>query len=230
MDVARFIQIYIVQGIIGIIYLFISMKILKRNKVNLNYILCGFYISISIGTILNIIYASVFNEVVVHLLHFITYFFFCFGQIFLLIFILILTKSNKLITLRTQLILIITFGILLLGLWFIPNGIIIDRTTDWKPVWSWEFLFYSYFICTIFTFIPSIYYSWKIYFKLQSRELRKKWIFFIIGLVSYYFLYYGTSLSNTLNNPEFRFIWSIISLFTIPTIYLIYYGVGRELD
>jgi len=229
MDTARFIQIYIVQGLIGLFYIFMSFIILRRDKKNLHLVLCGFYISVGVGVIINIIYASIFDVPTVHLLHFITYFLFCFSQVFLLIFVLILTKSKNVITLKIQLILISTFAFLLTGLWFIPNGITINESTNWKPVWSWEFLLYSYIVCTIFTFGPLLYYSGKIYFKLETRELKKKWISFLIGLISYFFVYYGTSLSNMLNDPIFRFIWSIISLFAIPTSYLIYYGVGREL-
>jgi hypothetical protein len=80
----------------------------------------------------------------------------------------------------------------------------------------------------LFTFVPLIYYSTRVYFKLESAELKKKWIYFLIGIVSYYFIYYGTSLSNTLNDSTFRMIWSILSLIAIPTSYLIYYGVGRN--
>jgi len=229
MDAARFIQIYIVQGLIGLFYLYMSYIILRRDKKNLNLALCGFYVCVGLGVIINIIYASVFDEPLVRLLHFLTYFLFCFCQVFLLIFVLILTKSKNVITVRTQLILLISFGVLLSGLWFIPNGITINETTNWKPVWSWEFLIYSYIVCTLFTFGPLIYYSGRIYFKLEPMELRKKWIFFIIGTISYYFVYYGTSLSNTLNDSIFRLIWSIISLIAIPTTYLIYYGVAREL-
>ncbi len=229
MDAARFIQIYIVQGLVGLFYFYMSYIILRRDKKNLHLALCGFYVCVGVGVIINIIYASVFNEALVHLLHFLTYFLFCFCQVFLLIFVLILSKSKNVITVRIQLILIISFGVLLSGLWFIPNGITINETTNWKPVWSWEFLIYSYIVCSLFTFGPLIYYSGRIYFKLESMELRKKWIFFIIGIISYYFVYYGTSLSNTLNDSPFRLIWSIISLIAIPISYLIYHGVGREL-
>ncbi|MFX1338761.1 MAG: hypothetical protein ACFFDK_09140 [Promethearchaeota archaeon] len=229
MDVARFIQIYIVQGLIGLFYLYMSYVILRRDKKNLHLALCGFYVCVGLGVIINIIYASFFDEALVYLLHFLTYFLLCFCQVFLLIFVLILTKSKNIINLKVQLVLIITFGILLCGLWFIPNGITINETTNWKPVWSREFLIYSYAVCTLFTFGPLIYYSTKIYLKLESLYLKRKWLFFIIGLLSYYFLYYGTSLSNSLNDSGFRLIWSIISLFVIPSTYLIYYGVGREL-
>jgi hypothetical protein len=229
MEIPRIIQIYIVQGLIGLFYFYVAFKVLRRDVKNLHLILSGFYISVGIGVIINMIYASIFNTSIVYLLHFITYYLACYGQVFMLIFILILSKSEKIITIKIQLMLIVSFGILFFGLWFIPGGIQINETTNWLPVWSWEFLIYSYIICTFFTFIPTIYYSRSIYIKLENKKLKQKWMFFVVGLFSYYILYYGTSLSNTLNNPVSRLIWSIISLFLIPLSYLIYYGVGRQL-
>ncbi|NVM38469.1 MAG: hypothetical protein HWN81_22955 [Candidatus Lokiarchaeota archaeon] len=52
----------------------------------------------------------------------------------------------------------------------------------------------------------------------------------MIGIFAYFFLYYGTSFSNTLNIDNFRFIWSLISLPTLISLYLIYHGVGRQLE
>jgi hypothetical protein len=126
--------------------------------------------------------------------------------------------------------LIFIYCIALLGLLVFPNGIIIDESTNWKPNWNWGFLIYSLIICSSFAIFPTSYYSIKIYGKLGNLQLRRKWKFFLIGIFAYFFLYYGTSFSNTINNDGFRLIWSIISLPTLLALYLIYYGVGRQLD
>ncbi|TFG08875.1 MAG: hypothetical protein EU539_01015 [Promethearchaeota archaeon] len=229
MDSARFVQIYIVQGIVGIFFLLMAIKILRRDKEKLHLTLSLFYVSVGAGVMLNIIYASIFDESIVPLLHFLTYFFLCFGQIFLLIFVLIINKSENVITPKVQLFLVLSFSILFWGLWFIPEGIVINETTNWKPVWTWEFLIYTYVLCTSYTFIPTLIYSFRIYSSLETKILKKKWLYFISGLLAYYFAYYGTSFSNALNDPNFRFLWSIISLFAIPFVFLLYHGVGREL-
>lgn len=230
MDFARFIQIYIVQGLFALFFLYMAYIVLKRGRKALNLYLSSFYLSVTIGGVINMIYANIFNETIVFILHFLTYFLFCFSMIFILNFVLILIKPAKQITLKIQLLILIIFGILILGLLFIPNGIRINAGTNWKPDWNWYFLIYSVIICTSIIIIPTIYYSIKIYIKFESDYLKRKWKYFLVGISAYFFLYYGTSFSNTLNDDTFRFIWSLISLPTLISLYLIYYGVGRQLE
>ncbi len=229
MDIARFIQVFLVQGLIGLFYLFIAYRILKRESKGLNLILSGAYLSVAFGVFINVIYAFILVESVVHILHFLTYYLICLSLIFLLIFVLIVEKSDKVITPKIQLVLIITFGVLLLGLWFIPNGMIINASTDWKPEWSWPFLTYSFIVCSSIAIVPTTYYSIKIYLKFEYKELKKKWKYFLVGIFAYFFLYYGTSISNTLADPTFRLIWSLASLPALISLYFVYYGVAKQL-
>ncbi|MFW9971139.1 MAG: hypothetical protein ACFFDF_13170 [Candidatus Odinarchaeota archaeon] len=176
------------------------------------------------------IYANIFDETIVYVMHFLTYYIFCFSMVFLLSFVIILMKPVKKFTIKYQSAMLIIFGLLLLGLVFIPNGIIINASTNWKPSWSWLFFTYSVTLCSSLIILPTIYYSIKIYIKFEGDFLKKKWKYFLIGMCAYFFLYYGTTLSNTLNEDSFRFIWSLISLPTLISLYLIYYGVGRQLE
>jgi len=230
MDIARFLQIYIIQGSFALFFLYMAYLVLKRGKKRANLYLSGFYLSTTIGVIINIIYANIFEETIVYILHFATYYVLCFSLAFLLIFVLILLKPHNKINKRIQFLFLFLFGLILLGLLFIQSGIIINQSTNWKPDWSWIFLIYSIIVCSGMAIFPTCYYSLKIYKKLGNIQLRKKWKYFLIGVFAYFFLYYGTSLSNTLNHDTFRLLWSIISLPTLIALYLIYYGVGRQLD
>jgi len=227
-DIARFIQVFLVQGLAGLFYLFIAYKILKREKKGLNLILSSFYLCVGFGVSINFVYTFIFVEVVVYVLHILTINLLCFSLIFLFIFVLILYKSDKVITLKIQIIFIIIFGALLLGFWFIPNGVEINQTTNWKPEWSWAFLSYNFIICSVII-APTLLFSVKLYLKFEYKELKKKWKYFLIGICAYFFLYYGTSLSNTLADPFFRFIWSILSLPFLISLYFVYYGVAKQL-
>ena len=229
MDLARFIQVFIVQGFAGFFYLFVWFKILKREARGLNLILSNFYLFVAAGVIMNIIYVNIFNETIVHILHFITYYLLCLSLVFLLIFVLVLLKSENVITIQRQIILVLVFSILMFGLWFIPNGITINASTSWKPEWSWFFFFYSITVCSAFTIGPTIYYSLKIDRSFKFKDLKRKWRYFLIGIGGYFFLYYGTSLSNTIADPTFRLIWSFLSLPCIASLYFIYYGVAKQL-
>jgi len=229
MDVARFIQIFLVQGFAGLFYLFIAYKILKRGTKGLNRILSSFYICVAFAVIINVVYAFIFVEEVVYILHVSTYYLLCFPLIFLLIFVLILLKSEEVFTPKFQLIIIIVFSILLLGLWLIPNGVTINESTNWKPDWSEIYLLYSFTVCSLFAIFPTIYLSIKLYRKFEYKELKKKLKYFLIGISGYFFLYFGTSISNTLNDPTFRLIWSLLSLPMLILLYFVYFGVAKNL-
>ena len=230
MDLARFLQIYVIQGSFAIFFFYMAIIVLKRGKKRTNLYLSSFYLLTAIGGLINIIYANLFVEDIVYILHFITYYVLCYSLIFLLIFTLILLKPVDKFNTKIQITLLILVGILLLGLLFIPNGIQINQSTNWKPNWSWSFFLYSVIVCSAILIIPTSYYSLKIYSKIENQHLKKKWKYFLIGELGYFFLFYGTTFSNTLNSDSFRFIWSIFSLPTIISLFLIYYGVGRQLE
>lgn len=230
MDFARIIQIYFVQGGVALFYLYMAYIVLKRGRKPLHIYLSSFYLSTTIGAIINMIYAIIFDPTIVYIMHFLTYYLFCFSMVFLLIFVLILVKPAKKIKFKLQLAIMIIFGVLIFGLLLFPSGIVINETTNWKPDWSWSFFIYSIVVCTSIVILPTLYYSIRIYIKFENEFLKKKWKYFLIGICTYFFIYYGTSFSNTLNNDTFRFIWSLISLPTLISLYLIYYGVGRQLE
>ena len=228
MDIPRFIQIFIVQGLIGLLYLYMAYKVLKREAKGLNLILSGFYFCGGLGVIINIVYAFIFYEIVVIVLYFLTYYVLCLSLIFLLIFVLTVAKSETMINKKIRIILILTFAMLQMVLAFIPNGITINSSTNWKPEWSEWFFWYSTILSSVFVILPTIFYSISLYNKFEHKELKKRWKYFIIGIFAYFFLYYGTSISNTLADPTFRLIWSLISLPTLISLYFIYYGVVKQ--
>jgi hypothetical protein len=207
-----------------------AIKILRRGTKRINVYLSCFYLSAGIGGLINIIYANLFQEVLVYILHFTTYYIFCFAMVFLLIFVLVLLKPESQFNFKTQMLILVIFGLLLLGLLIFPDGITINQSTDWRPSWSWSFYIYSFVLCSTAVILPTSYYSIRIYMKVDNKYLKKKWKFFQIGMYAYFFLFYGTSLSNTLNTDSFRFIWSLVSLPTLLATYLLYYGVGRQLE
>ena len=227
LDLSRFIQVFVVQGLVGLFYLYIGYKIIRRETKGINFILSNFYFFVAIGAIINIIYVNVFNETITLFLHFITYYLFCLSLIFLFIFVLILIKSDKIITVKKQFAIFTIYALLLIVLWLIPDGMRLNEVS-WKPEWSWPFFIYSIVICTSIAIGPTIYISFKIYRSFQKDILKKKWKYFLIGIFGYFFLYYGTSLSNTLADPTFRLIWSIMSLPALINIYFIYYGVAKQ--
>lgn len=230
LDTARFLTVYVVQLGMGIVYFIMGLIILKRDTKRLNKIFSSFYIISASATFVNVIYVSLTVNPLVMYLHIITVYLFCFATINLLIFNLILLKSEKVFDRQKQNIVIVIYGVLLLGLFFIPNGVTIDASTEWKPVWALSFLIYSIIIVTSFSTFPVTYYSIKVYKEIDDKELRKKWAFNIISILVYFAIFYLTSISNYLNNPTFRLVTSIAGLSLYATAYLLYYSVGRQIE
>ncbi|MFX1394652.1 MAG: hypothetical protein ACFFAH_13915 [Promethearchaeota archaeon] len=229
MDIARFITVYIVQLGMGIIYFIIGVVILKRDTKRLNQLFSTFYLLAASATILNVIYASLFINPAVKILHFITFFLFCFAIIYLLIFNLILLKSEKIFTIKKHNLIAGIYAVLLLVLILIPKGITIDESTNWRPVWSLPFLIYALIVVSSCAVIPTTYYSIQIYKKFEDDVLKKKWAYYILATFGYFAILYLSSISNFLNDPNFRLFTSIVGLLLYATAFLLYYGVGRHI-
>jgi hypothetical protein len=238
LDFIRIIQVYIAQGFIGIFFLFLAYKILKRGAHRLNKIFSLFYITSTSGLLINFIYAPLSIEgleLIVLILNFLTNYIVAFSTIFLVFFELILLKSEKVITKEKQIYIIVGYAVILAGLaifLFFPNmGVKIDSTTEWKPVWHAPFYLYMMGVLTLFTFIPVVYFGWQIYTDFEDLTLKQKWRYYMLGIVFLFGFVYGTFTANFLNIPLFRTIWAITSLFlTIIGGYLLYYGVGRQIE
>ena len=232
MDLARIIQVYVVQVIIAAFFIFLAYKILKRGKKRLNVTFSCLYIFVALGLIVNCIYAPMTDESVVLILNFVTNVFVVFGIIFLTIFNLILLYSEKVITKKKEIIIISIHGaLLLLSIVFLPSGgITINESTNWKPVFNLPFFIYLMVIITVMGVIPALFTSYKVYLEFDDNQLKKKWLFFVIGLIGLYIYTYAAFTANFLNIPTFRLILSIFGLTVVLWLYLLYYGVGRQLE
>ena len=233
MSITRIFTIYVAQGIFCVTYGFLAYKILKRDRKRLNIIFAGFYISTVIGFIVNFIYGPLTDETLVLSLNFITNFALFYSVIFLVVFDLILLKSEKVITTAKQLTILILFGIALFSMIFFVfvEGAGVEMSApDWSPHWMLPFFLYL-LIIESFAVGPALYLSFKIYKKFEDEELRKKWKLFIIGLICVIIFMYGIFVSNLLDNSTFRLIMGATGLIlAIMSGYLMYTGVGRQLE
>jgi hypothetical protein len=110
------------------------------------------------------------------------------------------------------------------------DGVRIDETTNWRPVWNLPFLLYGLgtgFFCMA---IPTIYYSIKVYNNLEVEKLEKRWRLFIAGMVFYYIIWAGISIVNFVAIEIVRTIWGGILLFSFSAIYILYYGIAKQLQ
>lgn len=232
MSMTRIITIYVAQGFMCLFFLFLAFRILKRDRKRLNVIFSGFYLSPAIGFIINFIYAPLTDESIVLMLNFLTNFFIFYSSIFIVVFNLILLKSEKAITSRKQLIILIVYGVALfsmIGFLFYP-GYGVTFNANWSPIWSVPFFLYVVAIESIAVF-SALYLSFQIYKKFEDELIKKKWKFFIFGLCSIIIFMYGIFISNTLNIDTFRTIIGVVGLvLALVGAYMMYYGVGRQIE
>jgi hypothetical protein len=226
---SRIIQVYIGFGSIAAFFTFLGYKTLRQEKKRLIITFSLFYFVAALGIFLNLIYAPLSDPDIVEILHYITIYFVILAPIFLTVFCLIYLKGEDIFTTSKQLAVIIIYGVLDFLIIFIPEGVEINADTGWYPHWSWFLFIYVISLLSVMSIIPSVYYSLKIYKKLEDERLKKKWKFFIIGIIELYGVLVGTFFTNTLNDPTFRIIWAPISLLlSITGSYFMYYGVAKK--
>jgi hypothetical protein len=231
----RIITVYIAQGVIFLVFLYLAIRILLRDRKRLNVIFAGLYISPAIGLLINFIYAPMTDEFIVLILNFFTNFGLFYAPIFIVVFDLILLKSEKVISTSKQLIILFIYGIAMFSmvfLLFIPGfGVTINSGTNWSPVWSLPFFLYVVFVETIGALIPSLYFSFQIYKKFEDEVLKRKWRFFIFGFIALMTFMYAIFISNFLGDPTIRLIIGVMGLIlAILGGFLMYFGVGKQIE
>ena len=231
----RILTIYIAQGLACFVFLFLAYKILKRDRKRLNVIFSMFYLFPVFGLFMNFIYGPMTDEFLVSIFNFLTNFGIFYSPIFIVVFELMLLKSEKVISTKKQLLIIIIYGIALFGMLFflfVPGfGVTINQSTGWSPVWSPPFFIYVISVVTIGATLPALYFSFQIFKKFEDEVLKKRWKFFILGFCAFVFFLYGIFISNVLNNPTFRIV--IVGAGLILDLigaYLMYFGVGRQIE
>jgi len=229
----RAITVYGAQGILFAFLLFLAYKILKRDRKRLNIILSLFYLFVVIGVLINFVYAPIEDDTIVRILNFVTNFFIFGASIFLVVFELILLKSEKFITLPKQLLIILIYGVAMfcMILFVFVDGWGVSLNATWGPVWSIPFFIYVVLVVTLGSVIPTLYFALQISKKFEDEILRKRWKFFIIGVCALFAFMYGIFISNMLDISIVRTAMGALGLIlAITGGYLIYYGVGKSIE
>jgi len=215
------------HSFILIIYSYLAFKILKRNFNRSSLILSAYYILPGLSFLLNLIYLPLSTTIAGYIIYFILAFLMLFGQIFIVIFIINLLYIDVNFWLKRQNLIISAYAIINLLVLIIPGLITFNEGV---PAYSWGFLTFIYIIFTLGTVIPTITFSIKLFNTFKDRTLKRKFKFFIIGVIGMCFAFYGLMLYNTWSDLIFRTIWSFLVFFiVIPSVLLIYYGIGQNL-
>lgn len=229
----RVLTIYVAQGLVFVVFLYLAYRILKRDRKRLNLIFSGFYIFASLGILFNFIYGPIAIIQVVLILNFMTNFCTFFAPIFFVVFNLILLKSEKIINTTKQFAILLGFGVYMFSMIFfvLTPGWGVTFNTDWAPVWYLPFFLYVVIGETVFAIVPILYLSFQVYDKFEDEKLKKKWKFFILGICALIIFMYGIFISNFLNIAIVRTMLGILGIIlAIIGGYLMYNGVGKQLE
>ena len=232
-ELIRLLIVFIPQLILASIFLYIAIKLLKRNRIRPIVTLSMFYIFSATGLIFNAIFLliAVFipeNALLMVSLYFLSFYPILFSPIFIFTFIITLLKLDDVFTLKKQSLMVLIYGLITFFVFFTPDGI--RFTEEWRPIFSWTLLAIVFIVYSVFIVIPTIIYSRRLLKTFQDKVLKKKLLTFIIGVIGMLFSVYGATLYITWQDPLFRAIWSVATvLIIIPSALFIYYGIGREL-
>ncbi|MFX1445628.1 MAG: hypothetical protein ACFFHV_19605 [Promethearchaeota archaeon] len=236
LSIWRFIHIYILFVSIFAFFIFISYNILKRDIRNrLNQVLSLFHICLALGLFITFIYASLSDpslEPLATQLHLVTIYFTTVSTGFLLLFIILLYKSEyRINSLKNQLLFMAIYFIISLGFFMIPNGAIVPIKPDGTqlyPVWTLSFFLFYFCIITT-TLILSLIISKKICDEFKVEILVKKMKLFVFGICCIYYMGFAVGLTNYLNIPLLRNILTLTQAIPILGVILIYFSIGRTL-
>lgn len=237
-------MIYVVQGILVIFFAILAYQILKRRRQRINLIFSGFFLSMIIGFIFNMSYAVISPEYeqLVIFLHILSWFFVSFGTVFLLIVHMIILESTLIYSKKRQNRYILLYGSLLfLGMLIqilIPSPFVGINLTSGRPGWTLSFFIYVIVITSGFSIIPIITTLFKIYHTFESKALRKRWFYYLIGSLGLIiFNLYPIQILNLLTGivphleglDTMRLIIAVSALSVILWGLLMYYGMGPKL-
>jgi len=184
----------------------------------------------------NFIYASFSDpslEPAAVLLHIFSMYLITIALAILLLFNLTLYNTeNSFTKTRNQILFLFLYSIISLLMFFIPNGIKINISSDGiqsYPVWSFTF-FLFYLIIFIPLMIYSLNISLKIYKKFKSKRLAKRMRLFILGKLCFYYIGIMVCFTNFLNYDLLRIIFTLTGFVAIIGVFLIYFSVGKSLN
>ena len=233
-DIIRIIIIFIPQLVLAGLFLFLAIKLLRRNRQRPTVTLCMLYIISAAGLIFNAMHVILAafqpeNEFLLLTIYFLTFFPMLLSPVFILTFMLSLLRLGDVFTIRKQLLITSIYGLIIGIIFFTPNGISFSEDLS-RPIFSWGFLILVYAALTVFILSPTMWYSRRLIKMFKDKILKKKLRTFLIGVFGMLLSIYGTVLYITWQDSFFSTLWSILTTFIIiPSALFIYYGIGRNL-
>jgi len=233
-----------IQTIMAIVFIYLGYLIFKRDKKRLNVIFSLFYFFGFIATVFNWTYAFLnphLNDIAysaVLYLNYITNFFYFTSLGFLLVFSLIVYKSEKIFDTKKQILYLVAYigglgGLMFLFIHIPGMGVEFHKLGSSSPYWTLPFFLLVFLALTIGSIGPCVYILYKTSKQFDDQELKKKYRYFFIGFIEISAFAYLIAFANFLKDvsPLFPTIALLLgAIFVITGAYLLYIGVGKQIS
>ena len=235
-------QVYLIYGLIFIMFSYFAIKALIRKRNRTSITLALIFIIPALGILTNIVYRTIDNYEFNLIGNKITIALSCLGLINIYFFEELVSKSQVSFSLRKQVIIFAVYAALLSVLFFIPNGVDFEyggtlgiegynsRDVDdlGVPVWSTAFFLYGLIISQTLI-IWLIYITVKQYKEFgKDSKFGRKYIQTLIGMILMDIVIVGSFVFNWLNSPAGRTLNLILGIFIFPAGFLLYLGLKQE--
>lgn len=243
LDTTRILTI-VIQTIMAIVFFYLGYLIVKRDKKRLNIYFSSFYFFAFIATVFNWTYAFLnphLNDLALYTvlyLNYITNFFYFTSLGFLLVFSLIIYKSEKIFDTTKQILYLVAYvgglGILMFLFIHIPGlGVEFLKPNSSSPYWTLPFFLLVFLALTLGSIGPCTYILYKTFKQFDDPELKKKYRYFSIGFIEISAFAYLIAIANYLKavSSIFPTIALLLgAIFVITGAYLLYIGVGKQIS
>lgn len=232
-------QIYILYPILITMIIFLGVRVLQRKRANINLVFSLFFLITGVSLIFNLIY--MINDGTTYLIPDAQYVWWnnainvavsC-SWIFLYCFVMIVKKSEVEFTPKKQLAHIALYVALMCVLFVIPDGVqptTYDLTAgvSRRPLWSAVYALYGIALVSVVA-IASIVQTIIVYRNFEDQTVKKKFLYIIAGLVLLYIMHTGNYVANAeFFGPGYRDIQTYVTILIIPSVILLYLGMGKK--
>lgn len=235
-------QVYLIYGLIFVMFSYFAIKALVRKRNRISITLALVFIIPALGILTNILYRTIDTYEFNLIGNKITIVLSCLGLINIYFFVELVSKSQVSFSLRKQLIIFTIYAVLLSVLFFIPNGVVFeyesglgiqgynlrDSNDLGVPVWSLAFFLYGLILSQVLIF-------WLIYITVkQYKEFGKdskfgrKYIHTLIGMILMDIVIVGSFVFNYINIPIGRTINLVAGICIFPAAILLHLGLRQE--
>ena len=236
-------QVFLIYGVIFILFTFLGIKALIRKRTRVSITLSLVFLIPALGILANILYRAIDSYEFNLIGNVITITLSCLGLINIYFFMAIISDSQMGFSLGKQVGIFVIYAALLSVLFFIPKGVEFEyngvpgiegfnaRSLDpldlGVPVWSTPFFLYGLILSQLVVGILIVTVA-KQYRQFGGNIYGKKYIRTILGMILMDMAIVGSFVFNWLNTPLGRQINLFVGICIIPAAILLYLGLKEE--